>query len=224
MKVIKNKEDHGIRISFQEDRKKFDMVFAGNGDLYFVFLALEDMNEYSFTITKENYEVYRLFEQLFDDIENINIFNYEIPFYLDKDEIGEYIKEKEEELEEDKRYYRLSKGSIYNELFDKENNTITWYSDETAHEVGNILKIRRMNDSFRLDFYIQEHKSGYDRDFNSTNYIPIRFRNSGSHYDPFNILFMKLYNAMQEVDDVNDYGHQMHIEEFLYEKKKVKKK
>lgn len=224
MKVIKNKEDHGIRISFQEDRKKFDMIFAGNGDLYFVFLALEDMNEYSFTITKENYEVYRLFEQLFDDIENINIFNYEIPFYLDKDEIGEYIKEKEEEIEEDKRYYRLSKGSIYNELFDKENDTITWYSDETAHEVGNILKIRRINDSFRLDFYIQEHKSGYDRDFNSTNYIPIRFRNSGSSYDPFNILFMKLYNAMQEVDDVNDYGHQMHIEEFLYEKKKVKKK
>ena len=224
MKVVKNKEDHGIRISFQEDRKKFDMIFAGNGDLYFVFLALEDMDEYSFTITKENYEVYRLFEQLFDDIENINIFNYEIPFYLDKDEIEDYVKEKEEEIEEDKRYYRLSKGSIYNELFNKENDTITWYSDETAHEVSNILKIRRMNDSFRFDFYIQEHKKEYDRDFNSTNYIPIRFRNSGSHYHPFNILFMKLYNAMQEVDDVNDYGHQMHIEEFLYEKKKVKKK
>ena len=81
-------------------------------------------------------------------------------------------------------------------LFDKENNTITWYSDETNHEVANILKIKKENESFELEFYIQPYIEGYDRDFNSLYHIPIRFRNSGSSYDPFNIVFMRMYEKV----------------------------
>ena len=51
----------------------------------------------------------------------------------------------------------------------------------------------------------------------------IRFRNSGSRYMPFNAVFMRMFREMQNIDDVNDYGHQMHMEEYLYEKNKMKK-
>ena len=54
--------------------------------------------------------------------------------------------------------------------------------------------------------------------------ITIRFRNSGSRYDPFNIIFMRLYQGLCNLD--YEY-HQIHIEEYLQEskiKKKVLKK
>ena len=90
-------------------------------------------------------------------------------------------------------------SSIYNEeLFDEENKTITWYSDETAHKVANYLKIKKETDCFIINFNIQENIDGYDSDFNSSLYdISIRFRNSGSRYDPFNIIFMRMYERLK---------------------------
>ena len=70
----------------------------------------------------------------------------------------------------------------------------------------------------------KDNIEGYDRDFASLYYIPIRFRNSGSRYDPFNIIFMRMYERLKKIDDVNDYGHQIHMEEYLYEKEKAKTK
>lgn len=32
-----------------------------------------------------------------------------------------------------------------------------------------------------------------------------------------------MYDEMREIDDVNDIGHQVHIEEYLYNKNKVMK-
>lgn len=171
MKVIKHENEFGLIISFKELDKQFDVSFSGNGDLYWTICSENVNDDNNFIITKENYEVYRLFE----------------------------------------------------ELFDKENNTITWYSDETNHEVANILKIKKENESFELEFYIQPYIEGYDRDFNSLYHIPIRFRNSGSSYYPFNIVFMRMYGKMKQVDNVNDYGHQIHIEEYLYNQSKIKK-
>ena len=85
------------------------------------------------------------------------------------------------------------------------------------------MKIKKENESFELKFYIQQYFEGYDRDFNSLYHIPIRFRNSGSSYDPFNIVFMRIYEKMKRVDNINDYGHQIHIEEYLYNQNKIKK-
>ena len=214
MKVVKYDNEFGLIISFQESDKRLDISFGGNGDLYWTIHSKNTNDDNNFIITKENYEVYRLFEELFNDIENIKIFDEEeIPFYLETDEKIEYEKNK----------YRLFNHSNYNELFDKENNTITWYSDETNHEVANILKIKKENETFKLEFFIQPHVEEYDRDFNSLYHIPIRFRNSGSSYDPFNIVFMRMYQKMKQIDDVNDYGHQIHIEEYLFNQNKVKK-
>ena len=225
MQVIKYENEFGLIISFQELDKQFDVSFRGNGDLYWTIHSKNTNDDNNFIITKENYEVYRLFEELFDDIENIRIFYEEyIPFYLEtEEEKQEYIKNQKDEIEYEKNKYRLFNHSNYNELFDKENNTITWYSDETNHEVANILKIKKEKELFKLEFYIQSYIEGYDRDFNSLYYIPIRFRNSGSSYDPFNIVFMRMYKKMKQIDDVNDYGHQIHIEEYLFNQNKVKK-
>lgn len=228
MKVTKEKSEFGLNVFLEEEGKRLGFTFGGNGDLYWaIHSPKDDKNEENnyeyFIITKENYAIYSLFEQLFYDIENINIFDEEdIPFYIEsEEEKQEYLKRMKQENDELKTSYRLFNRSNYNELFN--NNTITWYSDETAHEVANILKVKKDEDIFKIEFYIQPYMKGHDKDFHSLGHIPIRFRNSGSSYDPFNIIFMKMYNSMKEIDDVNDIGHQIHIEEYIYNKGKVKK-
>jgi len=221
MKVIKNETQFGLTILFDDENKFLTVTFGGNGDLYWSIHCKNDTDK-KIIITKENYSVYALFEQLFTDVENINIFyEIDIPFHIETlEEKNEYLKDRKQELENEKKGYRLFNRSNYNELYDNDNKTITWYSDETAHEVANILKIKKIDDTFVVEFFTQPYIKGYDRDFHSKYYIPIRFRNSGSRYDPFNIFFMRMYHKMHELDDVNDIGHQINVEEYLYNKEK----
>ena len=210
MKISKENNEFGLQIFIEEENSYLSIFYGGNLDLYWAIHSnkrkLEnDSKSDMFVITKENYELYNLFENLYNDIKEINLF---------------------EDFEEDKDKYRVYNQSNYHELFDEKNKTITWYSDETAHEVSNYLKIKKEKDCFIINFNIQEYIEGYDRDFSSLYYIPIRFRNSGSRYDPFNIIFMRMYERLKEIDDVNEYGHQIHMEEYLYEieQQKVLKK
>ena len=228
MKILKEKNDFGLTVSFVEKEKYLAFSFRGNGDLYWAIYNIKQNNNgyESFFITKENYDVYSIFKELFDDIENIKIFDEEeeVPFYIEDDsEKRAYLIERQKELEEDKIRYRLYNRSNYNSLFDSTNRTITWYSDETANEVANILKIKEQDNSFKVEFFIQEDQKDYDRDFHTNKYIPIRFRNSGSSYDPFNLVFMRMYNKLCCVEDINDNNHQMHMEEYLYNQEKKKK-
>ena len=209
MKLTKHKTEFGIDVLLEENGVEFEIYFAGNLDLYWNIRSKEESDRHSFTITKENGELYRLFETLYNDIENINIFG-----------VDSYTAEEIKELKDRYRNYNLSR---YNELFDKDNKTITWHSDETAYDVSNILKIKKEEDSFEIEFSIQPHINGYDRDFNSPNHIPIRFRNSGSMYLPFNYVFMRMYKELIKLDDVSDYGHQMTIDEYQYVKKLINK-
>lgn len=232
MKVIKEKTNFGTDVILEEEDKFIRFSYGGNLDLYWSIHSKnknDNTKSNYFIITKENYGIYNLFERLFDDIENINIFDEDdfIPFYIEtEDDKKEYLEEQRKYIEEQKNRYRLFNHSNYNELFDLKNRTITWYSDETAHEVANILMIKQEEDIFKIEFYIQTYIEGYDEDFHSAYYIPIRFRNSGSSYDPFNSVFMKMYNNLTKIDDTKDIGHQIHIEEYLYEtrKKLVKKR
>ena len=84
MKVIKAKakDEYLFNISLNEDNKFVRFYFGGNGDLYWLFSAkiddilyhqlddekIEMSDDNYFIITKENYAVYSLFEQLFLDI------------------------------------------------------------------------------------------------------------------------------------------------------------
>lgn len=216
------KYDDDILIS--DNKKTLAFRFGGNGDLYWVIN--NEGKDTSFTITKENYALYKLFDDLYSDIENINIFERddEIPDCLEtEDEKWEYIKEMAIEREEEKERYYKHNRSNYSSLFDKENKTITWHSDETAYKVCNVLTITKKEDTYELLFSTQPHINGYDEDFHSDGYIPIRFRNSGSRYDPFNVVFMRMYNNLKEIDDVKDIGHQMHMAEYIYTQEHPKK-
>ena len=87
MQVIKHENKFGLIISFQEFEKQFDVSFGGNLDLYWTIRSKNDSDCHEFIITKENYEVYRLFVELFDDIENIKIYTEPtIPFNMETEE------------------------------------------------------------------------------------------------------------------------------------------
>ena len=220
MKVEKRKTEFGTNISFIEGNDTLIMSFGGNLDFYMAIRSKEAGDSHEFTITKENYYVYSLFERLYNDIRNINLphMNDEhIPYYVETDEdLKEYLKEREEKIEETKKNYRECNLSHYNDLYNSETDTITWYSDETSYKVSNYVTINKIDDTFKLNFSIQEYIEGYNYDFHTPHYIAVRFSNSGSLYEPFNDLFMKLYIDMCKTDDINDYGHQMNIEEYLY--------
>ena len=232
MKVTKEQSDFGTNIFLEEGDKYLGFTYGGNEDLYWSIHNKKgnyDNNpQDSFIITKENYGAYHLFEKLYSDIENIHIFEYaedEILESLDDDEKDEYLMQKAKEEEEEKPKYRDHNYANYNELFNPEAKTITWYSDETSNKVANILKIRKEKDTFVIEFTIQPPKEGYREDFHSAFYIPIRISNSGSRYNLFNIVFMRMYEKLKKVDDVKDIGHQIDIEEYLFaeEHKLVKK-
>lgn len=210
MKIVKREDAFGLSVFVEENDKYLCFTFGGNGDLYWSIRNPGNSGrEYSsdiLNITKENYKLYHLFEMLFNDIENINIFD-----------------DGEELSEERKNLFTEYNYANYNELYNKEDGVITWYSDEVAREVANYLKIYKEDDLFRVEFNTQKPIEGYDRDFHSSSYIPIRFRNSGSRYFPFNCVFMRMYNNMKNLDDVNDIGHQIHMEEYLYNIDKQKR-
>ena len=63
--------------------------------------------------------------------------------------------------------------------------------------------------------------------YKSKNYLfqsyGVRIRNSGSRYNHFNVPFMRMYHRLCEYDYESNY-HQIHMEEYLYQKKLIKKK
>lgn len=207
MKIVKEQNEFGLDIIIKEEDKYLSVSMAGNGDLYWMIYVRNDdgCSHQFFNITKENYELYKMFEGLFYDIDTISLYdNY---------------KNEDERLIEKKRY-RLYNKSHYKDLYDEDKQIISWHSDETAYDVSNILKIKKEDDFFVLEFIIQNESYEFDKDFGDTGYIPIRFRNSGSRYKPFNVLFDKMYQGLESVDDTHEIGHQIHMEEYLYNKDK----
>ena len=161
MKVVKEKTEFGTNIIFDEENKFLKINYGGNLDLYWSIYHKDLNKEKSsneFIITKENYKLYELFEKLYDDIENINLYDDDSLFNIEKEE---------------QKKYRLYNKSNYNKLFDKDKKTITWYSDETSHKVANYLKIKKEDEMYRIDFFTQPQINGYDRDFYSDYYISI---------------------------------------------------
>ena len=203
MKLTKETNEFGTQVNLKGEDSNLLISFGGTGDLYWK-LSSDDINKInSITITKENYDLYRLFEQLYTDIKDINLYS---------------------EFEIEKDLYRKYNYSNYNELFDEDNKTITWYSDETAHKVANYVTIQKEDESFKVSFNTQQDIDGYEEDSKSDFHVAIRFRNSGSSYYPFNVVFMAMYNKLVDLEDVHTFGHQIHMEEYLYEKEKAKTK
>ena len=203
MKLTKEKNEFGTQINLKGEDSNLLISFGGTGDLYWTIKSNDVEKQNTISITKENFGLYKLFDQLYEDIKNINLY---------------------EDREVDDENYRVYNYANYNELFDGESKTITWYSDETAHKVANYVTIKKEDESFNISFHTQQDIEGYEEDSKSDFHIAIRFRNSGSSYYPFNVVFMEMYNKLVDLEDTNEYGHQIHMEEYLYEKEKAKTK
>lgn len=173
------------------DNGSFEILFAPNGDLYWRYLS--EIN------VLEDKPVQEL------TITKENYFIYEL-FY----KLYESIKNNKVFFDKE-TCYNLNERE--NKLF--KNNMIEWYSDELPIDITSKLTIKKEDESFKVLF--QKSKESHDGIFITNS---IRFRNSGSRYDPYNISFMQMYNELKEY---NPNYHQIHIEECLYKQKKLKK-
>ncbi len=221
--TLRKNEYNGKDIELIDGNKSLTIMFGGTGDLYWIIKnkgALKDKeyNYDNFVITKENYPLYSTFKKLITDIKEINIYdNPDFPPYIETEE------EKEEYLYEqelDKKRYKMFNMSNYNNLYNQKENKVTWVSDETGFEVANKVQISNLDDEILIEFCTQPYIEGYEREDNLAGIMGIRFRNSGSRYEPFNYVFMRMYQELQQLDDVKDECHQIHIEEYLFSKKK----
>lgn len=233
-----NEREDCYHFYLQEGNKVLKIIFGGNLDLYwniFEFserdkdLTQEELKKeiygerkYTFTITKENYFIYSLFEELYDDIKKSRIFiptvkKEEQDIKKDLDEDFDFWKELDEtEINKRNRWYK--ERDIYQLLFDGEN--IEWHSDDDMYDRADRVIIKKAEDTFILEF---TRPAITDDNFiyRLGGSISIRFRNSGSIYDPYNIIFMRMFNNLQEY---NPEYHQIHLEELSHQKKLTLKK
>ena len=197
MKIIRYRNNDGTYdYELKKDNKVLRILFGGNLDLY---LSLSDGKKYddrhnaniTFDITKEDYEIFELIDNLYNDTITANIYG----------------------KREDDYTIDYSIINQYKDLVDK--GIIHWISDEGPRDVEDSFELSKIDqDTYRFTF-LRTDKT-LDFGFKSPTSISVRIRNSGSNYAPFNCIFMRMYNNLQEVDP--DY-HQIHIEEYQYKKK-----
>lgn len=185
LKYNKIKTDFGYTINIYDSNKILTITFGGNLDLYWYLSSKEKKEVDTFEITKENYFLYSLFDILYNDIVNCNLFKVydeELSFVNSIKELQKIYNRKKELniiFSEYEEYKRLYNGEY-----------ICWYSDDDSIEDANYVKIIKDDDKYILEFF-SSFKS-------NTLWLSntIRFRNSGSRYMPFNMIFMEMYNSL----------------------------
>lgn len=206
MKIDRMKNSMGdfYDYSFIEGNKELYIYFARNYD-FGMFLSTdrllpedEDIT-IDFYITQENYNLYYAFDKLYNRMitsknnnKNAPVFNKMVETYYG------------EEYE-------------FEPLVDN-NSNINWVSDNDPASVADKLVISKEEDSYKLTFIRNDKPLDYGHKTNSG--INIVFRNSGSRYNPYNCMFMELYNNLQSI---NPEYHQIRFEELDYAKKLIKK-
>lgn len=91
------------------------------------------------------------------------------------------------------------------------NNRIEWHSDDEPYDISSILYIEKKDDSFIIKF--EKSKTFYPT-------FSIRIRTNGSFYGSYFVSFVSMYKEVVS-HDFDD--KQIHIEEYLYEQKKLVK-
>ena len=205
VEIKKTKDVEGYdRFKITTENGSFDIMFGGNLDLYWYYWPEEDFKDWplakTFTISKENYFIYQKLDELYKNIK-------EQKPYQSKDENVSTVFGSSKLINESPR----SQYS-YKNLF--QNDIIKWYSDDAPLEEASMLEIKYQEDKYIITFHQGKEDFGFPT-------YTIRFRNSGSRYEPYNLAFMNMYNSLSEY---NPNYHQIHIEEYLYNKKLQKLK
>ena len=205
VEINKIKDVEGYdRFKITTENGSFDIMFGGNLDLYWYYWPEEDFKDWplakTFTISKENYFIYQKLDELYKNIKEQKPYRF-------KDENVSTVFDSSKLINESP-----SAQYSYKNLF--QNGIIKWYSDDAPLEEASMLEIKSQEDKYIITFHQGKE------DFGFPTYV-IRFRNSGSRYEPYNFAFMNMYNSLSEYDP--NY-HQIHIEEYLYNKKLQKLK
>ena len=178
-----NRNEGGYDFRLTKDNKYLCIYFLPNLDLY---MSLNDQNRIAynenktvdFDISSEDGIIFELFDTLYNDIITGNVF-------------GNNSLSKKYKID-----YTLR--DAYRNLVDK-NGSICWVSDDGIYEAMDRMKFYKIDDAYRLTFIRNdiEDECGW---FKNPEAISVRFRNSGSKYDPFNCAFMRMYQNMQKLD------------------------
>lgn len=207
IKIDKKIIEDGYKFTITTEEGSFAIIFSGALDLAwknnYSGSLLEAESPKIFTITKENYYLYSLFEKLYEDVKNFNINKVDDKEYENIDDFEEEKKNVEE------RNNIIKANQIYEEKKLFINDSIEWHCDDFPYDEGGILKISAYEDKFIVSFEKSKNVEGFK------NYS-VRLRNSGSRYNPFNSLFMEMYRALIKYDP--EY-HQIHLEEISYQKR-----
>ena len=205
VEINKIKDVEGYdRFKITTENGSFDIMFGGNLDLYWYYWPEENYKDWplakTFTISKENYFIYQKLDELYKNIK-------EQKPYQSKDENVSTVFDSSKLINESP-----SAQYSYKNLF--QNGIIKWYSDDAPLEEASMLEIKSQEDKYIITFHQGKEDFGFPT-------YAIRFRNSGSRYEPYNLAFMNMYNSLSEY---NPNYHQIHIEEYLYNKKLQKLK
>ena len=187
IKSFKNEFEYDI-FHIEIENETFEISFQNNLDLYFRYIPKNNKKIHTFVITKENYFLYSLFNELYNNIKNNNPYN-------EKNSYNTY-------------YYNDAHKLLFKD------NKVIWMSDDFLLESASYIKLEKNKDNYLLTFRKSKEKNSL--------YMPtftVRISNSGSRYNPFNILFMNLYFKLI---DYNPKYHQIHLEEIEYQKKTLK--
>lgn len=202
----KLKTEFGYSFDFITDDGVFKIYFWGDLDLHWEYHYKDDISKIgdskSFLITKEKFFLFQLFDDLYHDIKDYHIYK-EDEFYTKQD------------VERFNKSIMKFDAYPYDLLF--HDDKIEWHCDDCIYEEASMFMIEKLDEAYLLTF-----KKGIKDGMLSYS---VRIRNSGSRYHPFNIPFMRMYQQLCSYDFERDADfHQIHMEEYLYQKKRIKKK
>ncbi len=209
---------YGIDLK-RDDEKVLSIIFGRNLDLYFTLNNYGDNP--TFLVGKDNYQIYALFDKLYKRVIDADIYGKlmedeikQIVFFSTINNEDYHEKIAEEEKRRGKYQKDLKKRLSFQKLV--QNGEIIWMSDEYFEEITPYVKIKKLKNAYLLEFIKpvvpDKYKMEVDLSLMDPFSISIRFRNSGSRYEPFNMLFMELYHNLCLLDFELD---QVHIEEYL---------
>ena len=208
IEIKKYKVDGYYWFDICTDEGIFKIQFCGNLDLYWGYKyrgSIKNIDSSkSFYITKENYFLYSLFDELYNDVKDYNIF------------VPNGVIDEERCIDSNKRLMESDLGNpkkVFND------GKIDWHSDDFDYDMGSNFVIEKLDDCYKLTFNKSKECTGMFMTYS------VRIRNSGSRYGYFNMIFMRMYNKLREYDyEYDEEFHQIHIEEYLSGKVKIKRK
>lgn len=214
--IIRKETPFGPTFTIITETGSFAIYYGEDLNLYWKYYCrgnIQTTPPEKIIITRENYFLFALFDELYNDIKNTNLFVLDSSDFLYSSYItyAEFKREKERIRKQnqrvvDKYFFNLNK------LF--KNGAIEWHSDESTYEDGSILTIKPCEEGYEVSF----EKSKKTEDSFVTYAVIIN--NSGSRYEYYNIPFMRMY---QELIQGYLNNPQISIDEYMNQKRLEKK-